>query len=62
MAEANLERAPLPDMKISVRQVFGIDSDLEVPAYSEPDEHVPDFDPETLRRLLDLLEGEGDPC
>jgi cobaltochelatase CobS len=27
----------LPDMKISVRQVFGIDSDLEVPAYSEPD-------------------------
>ncbi len=27
----------LPDMKVSVRQVFGIDSDLEVPAYSEPD-------------------------
>jgi cobaltochelatase CobS len=48
MAEANLERAPLPDMKISVRQVFGIDSDLEVPAYSEPDEHVPDFDPDYL--------------
>ena len=22
----------LPDMKVSVRQVFGIDSDLEVPA------------------------------
>jgi cobaltochelatase CobS len=35
-------------MKISVRQVFGIDSDLEVPAYSEPDEHVPDFDPDYL--------------
>jgi cobaltochelatase CobS len=48
MAEANLERAPSPDMKISVRQVFGIDSDLEVPAYSEPDEHVPDFDPDYL--------------
>jgi cobaltochelatase CobS len=48
MAETNLERAPLPDMKISVRQVFGIDSDLEVPAYSEPDEHVPDFDPDYL--------------
>ena len=29
------ETAPvLPDMKVSVRQVFGIDSDLEVPAYS----------------------------
>ena len=34
----------LPDMKVSVRQVFGIDSDLEVPAYSEPDEHVPELD------------------
>jgi cobaltochelatase CobS len=42
------ERAPLPDMKISVRQVFGIDSDLEVPAYSEADEHVPDLDPDYL--------------
>jgi len=35
-------------MKISVRQVFGIDTDLEVPAYSEPDEHVPDHDPDYL--------------
>jgi cobaltochelatase CobS len=34
----------LPDMKVSVRQVFGIDTDLEVPAYSEPDEHVPEVD------------------
>ena len=24
----------LPDMKVSIRQLFGIDSDLEVPAYS----------------------------
>src|SRR5580658_629603 len=38
----------LPDMKISVRQVFGIDSDMEAPAYSQPDEHVPDFDPDYL--------------
>src|SRR5437899_4330738 len=38
------EVSGLPDMKVSVRQVFGIDSDLEVPAYSEPDEHVPDVD------------------
>jgi cobaltochelatase CobS len=42
------ERAPVPDMKISVRQVFGIDSDMEVPAYSETDEHVPDLDNEYL--------------
>jgi cobaltochelatase CobS len=38
----------MPDMKVSVRQVFGIDSDLEVPAYSKPDEHVPDNDPDYL--------------
>ena len=25
----------LPDMKVSVRQLFGIDSDLEVPAFSK---------------------------
>ncbi|APF36331.1 cobaltochelatase subunit CobS [Chelatococcus daeguensis] len=38
----------LPDMKLSVRQVFGIDTDLEVPAYSTPEEHVPDLDPDYL--------------
>ena len=48
MFEATDERAPMPDMKVSVRQVFGIDSDLEVPAYSAPDEHVPDSDPDYL--------------
>src|ERR1700693_1254707 len=36
--------AAAPDIKISVRQTFGIDSDLEVPAFSQPSEHVPDFD------------------
>ena len=40
--------AALPDMKVSVRQVFGIDIDLEVPAYSRADEHVPDLDPDYL--------------
>src|SRR3954465_3956730 len=33
-----------PDIKISVRQTFGIDTDLEVPAFSKPSEHVPDLD------------------
>ena len=42
------DSATLPDMKISVRQVFGIDSDLEVPAYSEPAGNVPDLDPDYL--------------
>ena len=44
MTAAVQEVAGLPDMKVSVRQVFGIDSDLEVPAYSKADEHVPDID------------------
>src|SRR6478736_633699 len=38
----------LPDMTVSVRQVFGIDTNLEVPAYSRADEHVPDVDPDYL--------------
>ena len=37
-----------PDMKVSVRQVFGIDSDLEVPAFSEKSEYVPDYDEDYL--------------
>jgi len=40
--------APLPDIKLSVRQTFGIDTDMEVPAYSKAEEHVPDFDPDYL--------------
>ncbi len=33
-----------PDRLLSVRDVFGIDSDLQVPAFAERDEHVPDID------------------
>src|SRR5579884_3812729 len=33
-----------PDITVSVRQTFGIDSDLQVPAFSRPSEHVPDLD------------------
>ena len=33
-----------PDIKVSVRQTFGIDSDLMVPAFSQPCEHVPAVD------------------
>ena len=33
-----------PDIKVSVRQTFGIDSDMEAPAFSQSDEHVPDID------------------
>jgi cobaltochelatase CobS len=40
--------AGLPDMKVSVRQVFGIDSPMEVPAYSQTSEYVPEFDSDYL--------------
>ncbi len=33
-----------PDITASVRQMFGIDSDMEVPAFSQAEEHVPDVD------------------
>ena len=33
-----------PDITISVRQTFGVDSDMEVPAFSEGVDHVPDID------------------
>jgi len=36
--------APVPDMKVSVRQVFGLDVNMEVPAFSKSEEHVPDLD------------------
>lgn len=34
-----------PDRTVSVREVFGIDTDLRVPAFSEPEAHVPAIDP-----------------
>lgn len=34
-----------PDLRISVRQTFGIDSDIQVGAFSRRTEHVPDVDP-----------------
>ncbi len=34
----------MPDISISARQVFAIDADMNVPAYSQSEEHVPDLD------------------
>ncbi len=51
MSEAAAATHPvsdIPDTMVSVRKEFGIESDLEVPAFSEPDEHVPDFDKDYL--------------
>ena len=33
-----------PDITVSVRQVFGIDSDMQVPAFSQGNDHVPAMD------------------
>ena len=36
--------APTPDITVSARQVFGIDLDMDVPAFSQTDNHVPEVD------------------
>jgi len=47
-----------PDIRISVRQTFGLDSDMMVPAFSQPRDHVPDrddsyyFDHDTTMAIL----------
>jgi cobaltochelatase CobS len=47
-----------PDTTVDVRQTFGIDIDMKVPAFSQADERVPDldlgyvFDPDTTLAIL----------
>ena len=36
--------ALVPDLQLSARDLFKIDTDLMVPAFSVQDEHVPTFD------------------
>ncbi len=38
----------MPDTEVSVRELFGIDSDMKVPAYKKRTEHVPEIDPDYL--------------
>ena len=33
-----------PDITVSARQTFGIDSDMQIPAFSQPNSYVPDAD------------------
>ncbi len=44
VAAEKLPSIDLPENKVSVRDVFGIDIDMEVPAFAERTEHVPDID------------------
>ena len=39
-----IEKIDTPDITVSVRQTFGVDSDMQVPAFSRPSDHVPDLD------------------
>ena len=55
---ANGTEVRQPDITVSVRQTFGIDSNMQVPAFSETDDHVPTtdesyvFDTETSLAIL----------
>ena len=49
-----------PDVIVSARELFNIDTDLLVPAFSAPEEHVPPFDPDYVfdrETTLALLAG-----
>ena len=48
MSKVDLDITNMPDTTVSVREVFGIDSDMIVPAYSKKDPHVPDADPDYI--------------
>lgn len=45
-APAGLDPALIPDTTVDVRDVFGLDQDLAVPAFSECSEYVPAVDPD----------------
>ena len=48
MNKVDRDIANLPDTTVSVKETFGIESDMVVPAYSVADSHVPDIDPDYL--------------
>ena len=56
--DAGLLPTSEPDIQVSVHQLFGIEADIHVPAFSEPTDHVPPldesyvFDPETTLAIL----------
>ena len=44
MADGNLDIAAKPTRKISVRETFGIDSDMEIMGFAQSSDRVPDID------------------
>jgi cobaltochelatase CobS len=60
MNKVDRDIANLPDTTVSVKDKFGFESSMVVPAYSTANEHVPDFDPDYLfdeQTTLAILSG-----
>jgi cobaltochelatase CobS len=60
MNKIDRDIANLPDTTVSVKETFGFESSMVVPAYSAANEHVPDFDPDYLfdeQTTLAILSG-----
>jgi cobaltochelatase CobS len=48
MSSKTTAQPGLPDTTLSVRKIFGFDTDMKVPAYAQRSEHVPDLDQDYL--------------
>ncbi|MBS9722341.1 cobaltochelatase subunit CobS [Tianweitania sp. BSSL-BM11] len=60
MDKLDRDSANLPDTTVSVKDTFGFESQMVVPAYSTRTEHVPDIDPDYLfdqQTTLAILSG-----
>ena len=60
MNKVDRDIANLPDTTVSVKETFGFDAKMVVPAYSVADQHVPDIDPDYLfdrQTTLAILSG-----
>ena len=44
-SQMTLDSQNMPDQSVTVRAAFGLNSDMEVPAFSTPTDHVPPVDP-----------------
>ena len=53
---------PKTDIKLSVKQTFGFESDMQVGAFSKKNEYVPKIDPDykfdALNLVKDLMRGQ----
>ncbi|MFZ2099368.1 MAG: AAA family ATPase, partial [Oricola sp.] len=48
MNKMELDIANMPDTMVDARKAFGIDVDMQVPAYTEADAYVPEIDPDYI--------------